>query len=63
MAIYPDHNAEPPQLAGESPEFLAQLLNAVQHSIIAVDRDERVTYWNEYATQFYGFSREQALGQ
>lgn len=43
--------------------FLGQLLGAVQHSIIAIDRQERITYWNSYASKFYGYSAEEALGQ
>ena len=43
--------------------FYAQLLDAVQHSIIAVDRNEKITYWNNYATLLYGFAPEEVLGR
>ncbi|MBI2688471.1 MAG: PAS domain S-box protein [Acidobacteria bacterium] len=42
--------------------FLSQLLDAVQHSIIAINRDEAVTYWNGSATRLYGYTRDEALG-
>jgi PAS domain S-box-containing protein len=45
------------------PSFYAQLLDAVQHSIIAVDRDEKITYWNNYATRLYGFTAAEVIGR
>jgi len=53
---------QPPDRSG-TPEFLAQLLSAVQHSVIAIDRGERISYWNEFATRIYAFSREEAIGR
>ncbi len=49
--------------ATETPEFLFQLLNAVHHSIIVVDREERIVFWNEHATQLYGYTRAEAMGR
>ena len=45
------------------PSFYAQLLGAVQHSIIAIDRDEKIIYWNNYACRIYGFSADEVLGR
>ncbi len=52
-----------PQGPSMDPSFYAQLLDAVQHSIIAVDRDEKITYWNDYATRLYGFTVGEVIGR
>lgn len=54
---------QPPGAPAADSAFLTQLLGAVQHSIIAVDRDERITYWNDFASRLYGYSRAEALGK
>jgi len=43
--------------------FQADLLNAVQQAVIATDNEGIVTYWNEYATELYGWTNAEALGQ
>ncbi|MBL8238060.1 MAG: PAS domain S-box protein [Bryobacterales bacterium] len=43
--------------------FLRQLLDAVQHSVIAVDRHERIVFWNLPATRLYGYSQAEAIGR
>jgi PAS domain S-box-containing protein len=66
MGTEPDHNTHPP---AEQPSpahsdrlaFLVQLLNAVQQSVIAIDREERVIFWNDAATRFHGYTRDEAI--
>jgi PAS domain S-box-containing protein len=41
----------------------AQLLEQVQAAVISTDLQGTVTYWNEYAEELYGWSREEALGR
>jgi PAS domain S-box-containing protein len=41
----------------------AALLELVPNGIFVRDGDSRITYWNEGAAEFYGWSREEALGQ
>jgi PAS domain S-box-containing protein len=55
--------AEQAPLQNQESQFLGTLLNAVQHSLIAVDAHERITYWNRHATTLYGFTAEEALGR
>lgn len=52
-----------PQATNGDLSFVVQLLNAVQHSIIAVDQSNAITYWNDYAERLYGFSRQEAMGR
>ncbi|MDQ3626439.1 MAG: PAS domain S-box protein, partial [Verrucomicrobiota bacterium] len=42
--------------------FQAQLLDTVGEAVIAVDLDGTVLFWNRFAEQLYGYSREEALG-
>jgi PAS domain S-box-containing protein len=51
----------PPHRQGA--HFLGTLLNAVQHPLIAVDKRERITFWNRHATALYGFTEEEAMGR
>jgi PAS domain S-box-containing protein len=41
----------------------AKLLDLAPDAIIARDIDGRINYWNRGATDLYGYSREEALGQ
>jgi len=43
-------------------ERQAQLLELAHDSIIVLDRNSRITYWNQGAEALYGYTREQALG-
>ncbi len=43
--------------------LLADLLQAVKQAVIATDLDGRVTYWNHYAEQLYGYSADEAIGK
>lgn len=41
----------------------ARLLDLSNDAIIVRDVDNRVVYWNRRASEFYGWSREEAIGQ
>ncbi|MBL8216681.1 MAG: PAS domain S-box protein [Bryobacterales bacterium] len=41
----------------------ADLLQAVKQAVIVTNLDGRVTYWNTYAEQIYGYPAEEAMGQ
>lgn len=43
--------------------FQAHLLDVVQQAVIATDREGRVTYWNAYAEQLYGWTKAEAIGR
>ena len=43
--------------------FQAQLLEQVPAAVIATDLEGRVTHWNRYAEQLYGWSHEEVLGE
>ena len=38
------------------------LLPNVQDAVIVIDRESRVTYWNEGATRLFGWTAEEMLG-
>lgn len=41
----------------------AILLDLSNDAIIIRDRDDRITYWNNSASELYGYSREEAMGR
>jgi PAS domain S-box-containing protein len=41
----------------------AQLLDLRDDAILVRDYEDRITFWNDGATQIYGYRRDQALGQ
>jgi len=43
--------------------FLTLLLDAVEQSVIATDREGRVLYWNRFAEELYGWGAEEAVGR
>jgi PAS domain S-box-containing protein len=43
--------------------FQAQLLNTVSQAVIATDNEGRITYWNAYAAEMYGWSADEIVGQ
>ena len=48
----------------DAPEWLrSQLLRAVQHPVIAVDRARVVIYWNDAAEDLFGWTAAEALGR
>jgi diguanylate cyclase (GGDEF)-like protein/PAS domain S-box-containing protein len=49
--------------AEERLRFQAELLGMVGESVIALDVDGRVVYWNGAAEEMYGWSAEEAMGR
>ncbi|CAN5722181.1 hypothetical protein BH18ACI4_BH18ACI4_12500 [soil metagenome] len=49
--------------AAESIRFQANLLDAVEQSVIATNLDGIVIYWNQFAQQLYGWTAQEALGR
>ena len=47
----------------EAIRFQAQLLNAVQQSVVATDPNGIVIFWNDFARKLYGWSAEEAVGK
>ena len=47
--------------AEESLRFQAHLLDAVGQAVIATDRESMITYWNQAATDLYGWSAAEVL--
>jgi PAS domain S-box-containing protein len=43
--------------------FQARLLDLIGEAVIATDAAGRVTYWNRYAEELYGWDREEAMGR
>jgi two-component system cell cycle sensor histidine kinase/response regulator CckA len=41
----------------------SQLLGSIRDAVVALDLDGVVTYWNDGATQLYGYSAQEMLGQ
>lgn len=40
-----------------------RLLDAIQQAVIATDLTGKVTYWNDYATQLFGWTAAEAIGE
>ncbi len=51
------------QLAEQTAQFQAKLLDAVGQAIIAVDPDGFITYWNRCAETLYGWPAEEVMGR
>ena len=49
--------------AEESIRFQAHLLNTVEQSVIAIDLDGTVVYWNRFAQHLYGWTAAEAVGR
>jgi len=49
--------------AEERLRFQAQLLDAVDQAIIAIDLEGRVRFWNRGAERLYGWSEQQVIGR
>lgn len=49
--------------AEEQVAFQASLLEQVHNGVIAVDSDNKITYWNKYAEELYQWKSEEALGK
>ncbi len=46
----------------EKIKFQEDILSAIGQAIIIVDSEGRITYWNNYATQLYGWTEEEVIG-
>jgi diguanylate cyclase (GGDEF)-like protein/PAS domain S-box-containing protein len=44
-------------------QFQAHALAQVHDAVLAVDTEQRITYWNDEAERLYGWSRAEALGR
>ena len=49
--------------AGDAMDEKARLLDLSADAIIVRDAADRITFWNQGATQTYGYSREEAMGR
>jgi PAS domain S-box-containing protein len=49
------------QQAQSALDFQARLLDLVEHPIIASDLSGKITYWNQCATEFFGWPEDEAL--
>ncbi|MDB4907437.1 MAG: domain S-box protein [Gemmatimonadetes bacterium] len=49
--------------AEQSERFQGRLLAAVEESVIATDYEGRVTFWNAFAEQLYGYTADEAMGR
>ncbi len=47
----------------EDVEFFSHLLQAVRDSVIYTDLEGRVRYWNQGATEIFGYTAEEVLGR
>jgi PAS domain S-box-containing protein len=52
-----------PLLAEEKLRFQAQLLDAVEQAILAVDLKGRIVFWNRFAETLYGWTEEEVQGR
>src|SRR3954452_24845293 len=43
--------------------FQARLLDAVEQAVIATDLEGRITYWNRFAEQLYGWPAPEVIGR
>jgi len=50
-------------LAENKIKFQAMLLELVGQSVIAIDTDGKITYWNKASEQIYGWSTEEIIGK
>jgi PAS domain S-box-containing protein len=58
VLVVPDHKTIEEVLAQR-----AGLLDLSSDAILVRDASDRISFWNEGATEIYGFSREQAIGR
>jgi len=47
----------------ESLRTQARMLDAVQQTVVAVDKNGIITYWNEFAERLYGWRRDDVIGR
>ncbi|BCM90973.1 aerobic respiration control sensor protein ArcB [Abditibacteriota bacterium] len=51
------------KIAERQLKFQAHLLDMVAEAVIAIDLEAKITYWNRFAEQLYGWPAVEALGQ
>src|SRR5262249_8986105 len=49
--------------AEERLRFSAHLLDSVENAVIATDAEDRITYWNAFAVELYGWPAKDVLGR
>lgn len=47
----------------ESIKFQSNVLAQVRDAVVAIDNDQRITYWNQGAEKLYGFKSDAVLGR
>jgi PAS domain S-box-containing protein len=47
----------------QDPEFFKQLLDHISDGVYFVDRERRITYWNEGACRLTGYSASEIVGR
>jgi PAS domain S-box-containing protein len=52
-----------PESDEEQLRFQAQLLNAVEQAVLAVDLTGRIIFWNRFAETLYGWTEDEAQGR
>jgi PAS domain S-box-containing protein len=55
--------APPNPPAEERLQFQSNLLDAVEHVMIATDLEGKITYWNRFAENLYGWRAEEVMGR
>ncbi|HUP45058.1 MAG TPA: PAS domain S-box protein [Thermoanaerobaculia bacterium] len=53
-----DHRA-----AAEQIHFQGRLLDSVREAVVATDTQGRITFWNRFAEELYGWKREEVVGR
>jgi diguanylate cyclase (GGDEF)-like protein/PAS domain S-box-containing protein len=61
LSIYA-HDITTSRAWAEQIHFQARALAQVHDAVVAVDAEQRITYWNDEAERLYGWRREEALG-
>jgi PAS domain S-box-containing protein len=49
--------------AEERLRFSAHLLDSVENAVVATDAEDRITYWNAFASTLYGWPAQDVLGR
>ena len=44
-------------------QFQAKLLNTINEAVMVFDLENKVTYWNDFATHLYGWTSEEVIGK
>ena len=57
------HMSDPPAARAMSDRALATLVRNLADAVVVADADGTITFWNRAATDLFGWSAEEALGQ